>query len=70
MICFETPMGRHLLEDIHTGQCGVHVASRTLVWKAFRPGFYCPTAKQDAADLVQKCEACQFLAKQQHLSAQ
>jgi hypothetical protein len=55
---------------IHAGQCGIHVASRTLVGKAFRAGFYWLTANQDAVYLVRKCEACQYFAKQQHLSAQ
>jgi hypothetical protein len=58
------------LEEIHVGQCGVHTTSRTLIRKALRAGFYWPTAKKDATDLVQRCEACQFLAKQQHLPAQ
>jgi hypothetical protein len=58
------------LDEIHAGQCGVHAASRTLVRKAFRSGFYWPTAKSDAAELVQSCEACQFLSKQYHLPAQ
>jgi ribonuclease HI/transposase InsO family protein len=39
-------------------------------WKVFRSGFYWPTAKSDAAELVQRCEACQYLSKQQHLPAQ
>jgi hypothetical protein len=46
-----------LLDEIHAGQCSVHAASRTLVGKAFRFGFYWPTAKSDAVELVQKNEA-------------
>jgi transposase InsO family protein len=62
--------GKQLLDEVHAGQCGVHAASRTLVGKVFRSGFYWPTAKSDAAELVQRCEACQYLSKQQHLPAQ
>jgi hypothetical protein len=63
MKCVHSATGRQLLDEIHVGQCGVHVASRTLVGKAFRSGFYLPTANNDAVELVQKCEACQFLSK-------
>jgi hypothetical protein len=70
MKCIDTNVGKHLLEEIHAGQCGVHAASRTLVGKAFRAGLHWPTTKKDAIDLVQKCEACQFLAKQQYLPTQ
>jgi hypothetical protein len=70
MKCIYSATGRQLLDEIHAGQCGVHAASRTLVRKAFRSGFYWPTVKSDVAELVQKCEACQFLSKQQHLPAQ
>jgi hypothetical protein len=70
MKCIHSAIGKQLLEEIHAGQCGVHAASRTLVGKVFRSGFYWPTAKNDAAELVQRCEACQFLSKQQHLLAQ
>jgi ribonuclease HI len=65
MKCIHSATGKQLLDEIHAGQCGVHATSRTLVGKAFRSGFYWPTAKSDAAELVQKCEACQFLPKQQ-----
>jgi transposase InsO family protein len=70
MKCIFLATGKQLLDEIHAGQCGIHATSRTLVGKVFRSGFYWPTAKNDAAELVQRCEACQFLSKQQHLSAQ
>jgi hypothetical protein len=70
MKCIHSAIGKQLLDEIHAGQFGVHATSRTLVGKAFRSGFYWPTTKSDAAELVQRCEACQFLSKQQHLPAQ
>jgi hypothetical protein len=70
MKCILSSTGKRLLEEIHAGQCGIHAASRTLVGKVFRSGFYWPTTKSDAAELVQRCEACQYLSKQQHLPAQ
>ena len=38
----------------------------TLLGKAFRSGFYWPTALNDATEMVCSCEACQFHAKQIH----
>jgi hypothetical protein len=70
MKCIHSATGKQLLDEIHVGQCGVHAASQTLVGKAFRSGFYWPIAKNDVAELVQKCEACQFLRKQHHLPAE
>jgi hypothetical protein len=58
MKCILSATGKQLLEEVHAGQCGIHAASRTLVGKVFRSGFYWPTAKSDAAELVQRCEAC------------
>jgi hypothetical protein len=70
MRCITQEEGRELLTEIHGGECGSHSSSRTLVGKAFRHGFYWPTALQDAAELVKSCEACQFHAKQIHTPAQ
>jgi RNase P subunit RPR2 len=56
-----------ILEEIHAGTCGNHAASRTLVGKAFRVGFYWPSA--DAEKLVRHCEGCQFFTKQTHVPA-
>jgi transposase InsO family protein len=41
-----------------------------LVGKAFWHGFYWLTALQDAIELVRRCPACQFHAKQTHTPAQ
>nr|CAD40917.1 OSJNBa0088K19.3 [Oryza sativa Japonica Group] len=68
--CIPREQGIELLADIHEGECGAHSASRTLVGKAFRQGFYWPTALNDAVDLVRRCRACQFHAKQIHQPAQ
>ena len=68
--CISQEEGRDLLADVHGGECGSHASIRTLVGKAFRQGFYWPTALQDATELVRRCEACQFHAKQIHQPAQ
>jgi hypothetical protein len=39
-------------------------------WKAFRQGFYWPTAVADATRIVRTCQGCQFYARQTHLPAQ
>jgi hypothetical protein len=70
MRCITQEKGRELLAEIHGGECGSHSSSHTLVGKAFRHGFYWPTALQDAAELVKSCKACQFRAKQIHTPAQ
>jgi hypothetical protein len=55
--------GLKILKEIHAGTCGNHAASRTLVGKAFRAGFYWPSAVADVEKLVRHCEGCQFFAK-------
>ncbi|XP_073363338.1 uncharacterized protein [Aegilops tauschii subsp. strangulata] len=61
--------GIDILLDIHQGECGHHTASRSLVAKAFRHGFYWPTALQDAESLVLECEGCQRFSKRSHQPA-
>jgi hypothetical protein len=68
--CISQEDGLMLLAKIHGGVCGSHLGSRTLVRKSFRQGFDWPTALRDAAELVTKCEACQFHSKNIHQPAQ
>ncbi|CAO2203221.1 unnamed protein product [Urochloa humidicola] len=60
--CIPPDQGIKLLRDIHAGACGHHAAPRSLVGKAFRQGFYWPTAIADATTIVHSCEGCQFYA--------
>jgi ribonuclease HI len=61
MKCILRSEGLQLLVEIHSGECGCHTASTNLVGKAYRSGFYWPTAVTDAKDLVKRCKGCQFL---------
>ncbi|SPT18539.1 unnamed protein product [Triticum aestivum] len=65
--CISEEEGRQLLAEIHAGLGGHHAAARALVSKAFRTGFYWPTARADAQDLVQCCVRCQLFANQSHM---
>jgi hypothetical protein len=58
MKCITREAGIQLLHEIHSGTCGNHVASRTLVGKAFRVGFYWPSAVADTEKLVRRCDGC------------
>jgi hypothetical protein len=41
-----------------------HSSWCSIIGKAFRHGFYWPTAKDDAMKVVKKCRDCQFFQKQ------
>src|SRR3954463_163721 len=62
--CITEEEGRLVLQDIHSGECGHHASSRTLVTKAFRSGFFWPNALRDAKNIVDHCKGCQFYADQ------
>jgi hypothetical protein len=67
MKCVTREDGYDILREIHEGVCGNHAASRTLVGKAYRAGFWWPTAVSDAEDLVRGCQIYQFFGKQSHV---
>ena len=61
--CVSFEENKEILDEIHSGCCGNHATSRTLVSKAFRIGFYWPTALKDVEKLVRKCKGCQMFAR-------
>jgi hypothetical protein len=64
MKCIFREEGIKLLEDVHKGVCGSHSSWRSIIGKAFRHGFYWPTAKDDAIEVMKKCRDYQFFQKQ------
>ncbi|KAL0406068.1 UNVERIFIED_CONTAM: hypothetical protein Slati_3920700 [Sesamum latifolium] len=57
--CVSQLEGVHLFREIHSGCCGSHIGIWMLANKALRAGYFWPTMKQDAKQLVSKCEKCQ-----------
>ena len=62
--CVSPEEGQEILNEIHEGDCGHHAGSKSLVAKAFRHGFYWPTAHANAEDLVSKRDGCQKFSRQ------
>ena len=58
MKCITQEDGIKLLKEIHAGTCGNHAALQTLVGKAFRAGFYWPSAISDAEKVVRHRDGC------------
>jgi hypothetical protein len=67
--CIIADEGKEILGEIHSGCCGNHATSRTLVGKGFCSGFYWPTALKDVEELVRKCKGCQMFVRQAHVLA-
>jgi hypothetical protein len=58
MKCIFIEEGIEQLEDIHKGVCRSHLSWHSIVGKAFRHGFYWPTAKDDTMKVIKKCRDC------------
>ena len=67
--CVEADKGLELLRDIHQGECGHHASAIAIVAKAFRHGFYWPTAKEVTEHLVKYCDGCQRFKAKSHMPA-
>ena len=64
--CITPEEGRMILNDIHSGTCGHHASSRTIVAKAYQAGFCWPRANEMEKEIVDKCEGCQFYSNMSH----
>jgi hypothetical protein len=62
--CIPKEEGIQLLQDIHSSVCESHSSWLSIIGKAFRHGFYWPTAKDDMMEIVTKCKDWQFFQKQ------
>ncbi|XP_022843448.1 uncharacterized protein LOC111367003 [Olea europaea var. sylvestris] len=57
--CLRPTEAWDVLVKIHAGTCGNHQRVIALAFKALRQGYYWPSMKEDAKELVRKCDACQ-----------
>jgi hypothetical protein len=61
--CIPEDMAKAKIVEVHEGLCGSHQGAKTVAKRILRAGFYWPTMQHDTADLVKRCEKCQFHSK-------
>ncbi|KAJ3689619.1 hypothetical protein LUZ61_018783 [Rhynchospora tenuis] len=66
LTCVGKVKAAELLSETHQGICGSHQRPRTLEKRIMRQGYYWPTLRKDAEDLVRRCAQCQFHARIDH----
>ncbi|XP_027161349.1 uncharacterized protein LOC113762211 [Coffea eugenioides] len=64
--CITSEVGRQVLHEIHEGLCGAHVGHRMLARKTLLLGYFWPSLRQDAQNLVLSCPSCQVHAPELH----
>ncbi|XP_027166062.1 uncharacterized protein LOC113766031 [Coffea eugenioides] len=64
--CVTPEEGRQVLHEVHEGLCGAHVGHRMLAKKTLLLGYFWPSVRQDAQNLVLGCPSCQIHAPEHH----
>ncbi|KAK4390191.1 hypothetical protein Sango_2082400 [Sesamum angolense] len=64
--CINQDKVEYILREIHEGSCGNHSRGRALASKALRQGYFWPTMRKDAMDLVKRCKKYQEHANVTH----
>ncbi|XP_071924905.1 uncharacterized protein [Coffea arabica] len=67
--CITPAEGRHVLHEIHEGLCETLVGHRMLAKKALLFGYFWPSIRQDAQNLVLDYPSCQVYAPEHHQPA-
>jgi ribonuclease HI len=65
--CILAEERKKLLSEIHEGICGTHPGARTMSGKAFRQGFYWPSAQNDSKELSNLAIIAKCLQARQRL---
>ena len=65
--CVTDNEAKHVLTELHAGECGNHSGARSLAHRALTAGYYWPTMKANAIDFVKRCDPCQRHSQISHL---
>ena len=68
--CVDEEEAKYILEEIHEGVCGNHAGPKSLVSKVIIIGYFWPTMKFDAMELIKRCDKCQRFGNVQCLPAE
>ncbi|GJX08451.1 reverse transcriptase domain-containing protein [Tanacetum coccineum] len=61
--CVGPLQANYVIQEIHEGSCSIHAGPRSVVAKAMRLGYYCPTMNRDARDMIRICNDYQIHRK-------
>ncbi|XP_062088902.1 uncharacterized protein LOC133795468 [Humulus lupulus] len=64
--CLTPEEAKHVLQELHEGECGNHSGPRSLAHRALTVGYYWPTMRADTKDYVRTCDKCQRYAPVPH----
>lgn len=56
--CLSKDEGMRVLREAHGGGCAEHAGALSLARKVVRSGFYWPTVREDAVNMVRRCRIC------------
>lgn len=56
--CVTEEEGDYILRELHMRICGSHSGARSVARKCYLAGYYWPTIRKDAEELVKKCQSC------------
>ena len=65
--CLDPEEAAYVLKEIHEGVCGNHFGPWSLVGQVVCAGYFCPTTQKDTAQVVQRCDKCQWFGNVQHV---
>ena len=65
--CLGDEHAEYVMREIHERICGNHYGAQSLAQKALRQGFYWPTMREDAKNMVKSCDKCKRFAKVPHI---
>jgi hypothetical protein len=60
--CLTIDEANRVLNDCHSGACGVHLSGISTAQKIIRAGYFWPTLFDDCIHAVKQCEQCQLYA--------
>jgi hypothetical protein len=64
--CIGPEQSNYVIREVHSGICGTHAGTRTIVAKMMNLGYYWPTMHKDTITEVQKCGPCLLHAPIKH----
>lgn len=65
--CISPEETKIVIDEVHLGICGEHLAGKNMALKIIRHGVFWPTMRQDCERYLKHCKACQVYSSMNHM---